>query len=70
MFVLPDAAELVVTCGDAVGRGTTAARLTNFPAGPCRVDARYLGSTVSTEVQVDQPAEISCSVEGGSLTCH
>jgi hypothetical protein len=65
-----DASSLSVTCGGVTATGTASARIRNFPAGRCTVEAVHLGKPVRTTVTLDAPTGVSCTVRDGSLQCN
>jgi serine/threonine protein kinase len=70
MFVLDNASALSAECSGVSGSGTASLRLRSFPAGACRVRATFVGQDYSTEVRVERPREVVCTVDGGALTCR
>ncbi len=68
-FNLRDASNLDVRCGDRHASGTASVRLTDFPAGSCSIEADWLGTHYRSEIEVDRPRAVNCSVAGGALTC-
>ncbi|MCB9687261.1 MAG: serine/threonine protein kinase [Alphaproteobacteria bacterium] len=68
-IALKDASALSLTCGDVSAQGTASVRITNFPAGTCRVQATWLGTEVATDLVIDRVRGFQCVVEGGVLRC-
>ncbi|MCA9489746.1 MAG: hypothetical protein KC621_07470, partial [Myxococcales bacterium] len=66
---LKDASSLTLTCGDVSAQGTASVRITDFPAGSCRVQATWLGTEVATDLVIDSVRGFQCAVEGGVLRC-
>lgn len=69
MIVVRDASSVTVSCGPTTAQGTSSVRITNFPAGTCTVTAILLGKEVATSVTVDKAREVTCSSDGGGLSC-
>jgi len=69
LVVMQNAAALEVRCGDRSSVGTASVRIADFPPGPCRVRAQWLGKWLETDVRIDKPREIRCTVAGEALTC-
>jgi hypothetical protein len=61
LFVVEAAEDLQVTCGSRSNSGTTIAKPTKFPAGPCTVAARIHGTTLATTVDVRERRGSSAS---------
>jgi hypothetical protein len=66
-FSLVGAENIRVTCGDVTGAGASSALLRDFPAGACNV---VVSDRLRTQVQVDSPRGVTCTVEGDSLACR
>ena len=69
LFVVEAAEDLLVTCGPRANSGTTSAKPTKFPAGPCTVTAQVNGMTLSTIVEVREKARFVCEPKDGALHC-
>lgn len=70
LFVVRDAAEVRVRCGDvrAVGAGTV--RVQSFPVGSCTILAtNAAGRTVEGTVVVDGSQRVVCEMDGDTLRC-
>jgi hypothetical protein len=70
LFVVEAAEDLLVTCGPRANSGTTSAKPTKFPAGPCTVAARVNGTTLTTVVDVREKARFVCAPKDGALHCQ
>jgi eukaryotic-like serine/threonine-protein kinase len=70
LFVVEAAEDLLVTCGARSNSGTTSAKPTKFPAGPCTVAARVNGRTLTTIVEVREKARFVCAPKDGALHCQ
>lgn len=67
---VPDAAELVVTCGDTSVRSTSGAAAIVGGTPRCAVHARFRDDRVSDgAVDGTMPASYDCRPHGGDLTC-
>jgi hypothetical protein len=69
LFVVEAAEDLQVTCGTRSNSGTTSAKPTKFPAGPCTVAARVNGTTLTSTVDVREKARFVCEPKDGALVC-
>ena len=69
LFVVEAAEDLQVTCGSRSNSGTTSAKPTKFPAGPCTVAARVNGATLTTTVDVREKLRFVCEPKDGALVC-
>jgi serine/threonine protein kinase len=69
LFVVEAAEDLQVSCGSRSNSGTTSAKPTKFPAGPCTVAARINGTTLKTTVDVREKARFVCEPKDGALVC-
>jgi serine/threonine protein kinase len=69
LFVVEAAEDLQVTCGSRSNSGTTSAKPTKFPAGPCTVTARVNGTTLTTTVDVREKVRVVCEPKDGALVC-
>lgn len=69
MVVVRDASSMQVTCGDRTAAGSTSARITDFPAGTCRVTAVMLDRTLTGTANIDKPREVYCTATDGALSC-
>ncbi len=69
LVVLPDASSLTIQCSGVEGNGTASARIRNFPAGPCEIEAIYLNKSYTTTVTVERQGEVTCVVDGGEFQC-
>ncbi len=70
LFAVRDASSIEVVCGDTRGTGTASVRLTDFPAGPCKVRTNFLGEWLEADIEVDRAREVSCEPAPGALACR
>jgi hypothetical protein len=69
-FTLAGAESIGAECLGARAVGTTSVLVREPRAGPCTVRARMGGSEYETEIQVEEAAGLTCTVEGEALTCR
>lgn len=68
-FVVEDASRVEVTCGEVSAVGQGFAHVSVAPASRCRVDADWLGSRYSTELDANGSGPYRCVVQNRVLRC-
>jgi serine/threonine protein kinase len=69
-FTAIGAERITASCVGAQGEGTESTLVRQLYAGSCTVRAVFDGVELSAVVSVDEARGVSCSAEGGELTCR
>ena len=69
LFSVPEASSVQVRCGDREVSATSNARVTDFPAGRCVIEATRLGQSYRATVDVTEARTVRCEITEGTFTC-